>query len=82
MEGDLSPPQEYRHIPGETRHSKYVRKNKALDNESLETTRSSRNVLEGSGAIILTKRPIVPSDEEINRNPKSRSAKLRVLEKK
>jgi 16S rRNA (cytosine1402-N4)-methyltransferase len=29
---------------------------------------------------VLTKKPIVPSDEEINRNPSSRSARLRVFE--
>lgn len=32
-------------------------------------------------AKILTKKPILPTDEEINSNPRSRSAKLRVLEK-
>ncbi|MBQ7714960.1 MAG: 16S rRNA (cytosine(1402)-N(4))-methyltransferase RsmH [Clostridia bacterium] len=30
---------------------------------------------------ILTKKPILPSDEEINENPRSRSAKLRAAEK-
>ncbi len=30
---------------------------------------------------VLTKKPILPSEEEINVNPRSRSAKLRVLEK-
>lgn len=30
---------------------------------------------------ILTRKPILPSDEEIEENPRSRSAKLRVLEK-
>lgn len=29
----------------------------------------------------LTKRPVTPSDEEVNRNPASRSAKLRAIEK-
>jgi len=33
------------------------------------------------GLSILTKRPIVASEEEIGRNPRSRSAKLRVAEK-
>lgn len=33
-------------------------------------------------ALLLTKKPIVPTREEILNNPKSRSAKLRVLEKK
>jgi 16S rRNA (cytosine1402-N4)-methyltransferase len=30
---------------------------------------------------VKTKRPITPSDEEIERNPRARSAKLRVAEK-
>lgn len=32
-------------------------------------------------AIIHTKKPIVPSDEEVQENPRSRSAKLRIIEK-
>lgn len=32
-------------------------------------------------ADLITRRPIVPTDEEIERNPRSRSAKLRILEK-
>ena len=35
---------------------------------------------EGLGAVI-TKKPIVPGDEEQTRNPKSRSAKLRIIKK-
>jgi len=34
-----------------------------------------------SGAIILTKKPIVASDQERAENPRSRSAKLRIIEK-
>ncbi len=34
-----------------------------------------------TGAIILTKRPIRPTDQEIADNPRSRSAKLRIIEK-
>ena len=30
---------------------------------------------------LITKKPIIPSDEEIERNPRSRSAKLRVIER-
>ena len=30
---------------------------------------------------LITKKPITPSDEEINSNPRSRSAKLRIIEK-
>jgi 16S rRNA (cytosine1402-N4)-methyltransferase len=32
-------------------------------------------------AKVITKRPIVPTDEEIQTNPRSRSAKLRIIEK-
>ncbi|HEY4494818.1 MAG TPA: 16S rRNA (cytosine(1402)-N(4))-methyltransferase RsmH [Candidatus Paceibacterota bacterium] len=36
---------------------------------------------EKEGIKIITKKPIVPSDEEIKENPRSRSAKLRIMEK-
>ncbi|MDP6387685.1 MAG: 16S rRNA (cytosine(1402)-N(4))-methyltransferase RsmH [Candidatus Pacebacteria bacterium] len=36
---------------------------------------------EGEGEVI-TKKPIIPSEDEIKRNPRSRSAKLRVFQKK
>ena len=32
-------------------------------------------------AVVLTKKPILPSEKELEENPRSRSAKLRVLEK-
>ena len=35
----------------------------------------------GAGIKVLTKRPLVPSDEEIQRNPRARSAKLRAAER-
>ncbi len=34
-----------------------------------------------SGALLITKKPIVPSREEVKQNPRSRSSKLRILEK-
>jgi 16S rRNA (cytosine1402-N4)-methyltransferase len=37
--------------------------------------------LAGKKLIVLTKRPQLPTEEEINRNPRSRSAKLRVAER-
>jgi 16S rRNA (cytosine1402-N4)-methyltransferase len=36
---------------------------------------------EENGLRILTKKPIVPDDAEVERNPRSRSAKLRVIER-
>lgn len=35
----------------------------------------------GGGIRILTKRPLIPSDEEVERNPRARSAKLRAAER-
>jgi 16S rRNA (cytosine1402-N4)-methyltransferase len=40
--------------------------------------RDKKNEREG---ILITKKPIVPSREEIKENPRSRSAKLRIIEK-
>ena len=41
-----------------------------------------RELKSGTGAEILTKRPIIASKEEISFNPRSRSAKLRIIIKK
>ena len=32
-------------------------------------------------AVLITKKPLVPSEEEVQKNPRARSAKLRILEK-
>jgi len=40
-----------------------------------------RDLAKEDRAKLITKKPITPSDEEVERNPRSRSAKLRILEK-
>lgn len=40
-----------------------------------------KNKFRDSGEHVVTKKPIAPSEEEIEHNPRARSAKLRVLEK-
>lgn len=40
-----------------------------------------RQMKEEGRALVITKKPIVPADEEISANPRSRSAKLRIGEK-
>ncbi|MEI8134244.1 MAG: 16S rRNA (cytosine(1402)-N(4))-methyltransferase RsmH [bacterium] len=48
---------------------------------SVESLRMS--IDEGRALLkVITKKPVIPSDEEIGRNPRSRSAKLRCAEKK
>ena len=41
-----------------------------------------QDLADDQGFVILTKKPLVPTAAEEGRNPRSRSAKLRVLEKK
>ena len=40
-----------------------------------------KELAQGDGGRILTKKPITPSEKEILENPRSRSAKLRIIEK-
>lgn len=40
-----------------------------------------RDLMKEKKAILINKKPIVPSDEEIRKNSRSRSAKLRIIEK-
>ncbi|OGL73500.1 16S rRNA (cytosine(1402)-N(4))-methyltransferase [Candidatus Uhrbacteria bacterium RIFCSPHIGHO2_12_FULL_57_11] len=44
--------------------------------------RAFRQAQDNGRGIIITKKPVVPSETEVNKNPKSRSAKLRVFQKK
>ena len=41
-----------------------------------------RDQAKNNKAVLVNKKPIIPTDEEISKNPRSRSAKLRVIEKK
>jgi 16S rRNA (cytosine1402-N4)-methyltransferase len=50
--------------------------------EEEEQSDSFGQALKASPLQIITKKPIVPGDKELKRNPRSRSAKLRVAEKK
>ncbi|KAJ1399259.1 S-adenosyl-L-methionine-dependent methyltransferase, MraW, recognition domain superfamily [Sesbania bispinosa] len=50
-------------------------------NEIKEKEAWIRHVIHGSNGTILTKRPITPSEEEEKLNRRSRSAKLRVIQK-
>ncbi len=64
----------------------YCLRSKTNDNEHCKQTFiiAGAEGLESAVIIykkVLTKKPILPSEEEITENPRSRSAKLRVLEK-
>jgi 16S rRNA (cytosine1402-N4)-methyltransferase len=48
---------------------------------SLEDRLVKRAFLQSEGAIVLTKKPMIATHEEQRENPRSRSAKLRVIEK-
>lgn len=53
----------------------------SLEDRIVKQTFKALSARDGSELEILTKRPQVPSDEETDRNPRSRSAKLRVIQR-
>ena len=53
----------------------------SLEDRIVKQTFKALSARSGSELEILTKRPQVPSDEEMDRNPRSRSAKLRVIQR-
>jgi 16S rRNA (cytosine1402-N4)-methyltransferase len=48
---------------------------------ALEGARNGRSATERAALRIVTKRPLVPSDAEVQANPRARSAKLRAIER-
>lgn len=54
-------------------------KSDSIDNSEKEAW--VKQMIQGVNATILTKRPITPSESEERLNPRSRSAKLRVIER-
>ena len=53
----------------------------SLEDRIVKHTFRALSAQTGGELEILTKRPQLPTDEEINRNPRSRSAKLRVIQR-
>jgi 16S rRNA (cytosine1402-N4)-methyltransferase len=53
----------------------------SLEDRIVKHTLRALDTGQEAGIRVLTKKPIVPSDEEIRRNPRARSAKLRVAER-
>lgn len=49
--------------------------------EDRAAKRAFRTLADQQDFQVVTKRPLVPTDDEVQRNPKSRSAKLRVIER-
>jgi 16S rRNA (cytosine1402-N4)-methyltransferase len=62
----------------EERHGSELRK---IRNDNDEKEAWIRQMIQGCGGTILTKRPITPSEEEERLNRRCRSAKLRVIQK-
>jgi 16S rRNA (cytosine1402-N4)-methyltransferase len=48
--------------------------------EDRKVKNSFRELARTGKAVLLTKKPVVPSDREVGENPPSRSAKLRAVE--
>ncbi len=51
-----------------------------MSSEDRKVKEKFRSLAKEGVVTILTKRPIAPSEEEVRRNPPSRSAKLRAME--
>jgi len=53
----------------------------SLEDRIVKHTFRNLGLLDGSRLRVVTRRPIVPSEEEVDRNPRARSAKLRAIER-
>jgi len=53
----------------------------SLEDRIVKHTFRSLEQVDGSRLKVLTRRPVVPSEDEIDRNPRARSAKLRAIER-
>ena len=53
----------------------------SLEDRIVKHTFRALQAAEDVGLTIRTKRPVVPSEAEVERNPRARSAKLRVAER-
>ena len=70
---------------GDTVHrkSRYGRETHTISEFENEKDKEKGNrILEGERGIVITRNPLIAGEDEIKLNSRSRSAKLRVLEKK
>lgn len=65
----------------EDEEGKRLRERRKINLDTIKEEAWIKQVVQGQNGTILTKRPITPSEKEETLNPRSRSAKLRVIEK-
>ncbi|KAH0713540.1 hypothetical protein KY289_009499 [Solanum tuberosum] len=65
----------------EDEEGKHLRELRKINLETVKEEAWIKQVIQGQNGTILTKRPITPSEKEETLNPRSRSAKLRVIQK-
>ncbi|XP_006350999.1 ribosomal RNA small subunit methyltransferase H [Solanum tuberosum] len=65
----------------EDEEGKRLRELRKINLETVKEEAWIKQVIQGQNGTILTKRPITPSEKEETLNPRSRSAKLRVIQK-
>ncbi|KAJ8557368.1 hypothetical protein K7X08_002993 [Anisodus acutangulus] len=65
----------------EDEEGKHLRELRKINLDTVKEEAWVKQVIQGHNGTILTKRPITPSEKEETLNPRSRSAKLRVIQK-